>query len=87
MKYDGTWGAHVELQAAALLFKLPIYMLTQKGGSGDYYWEIFKPMKDPLELPDSTIESLKVPIDHYIPLYLYNSGLVPRPFHAFQCFT
>ena len=46
-RYDRTWGTHVELQAAASLLKLPIYVFTQEGGSGDYYWEIFKPMKDP----------------------------------------
>ena len=54
----------VELQAAASLLKLPIYVFTQKGGSGDYYWEIFKPMKDPLKLPDSTIEKPRG-VDHY----------------------
>lgn len=41
MKYDRTWGTYVELQAAASLLKLPIYVFTQKSGSDGYYWDIF----------------------------------------------
>lgn len=63
-KHDRRWGTHVELQAAASLLKLPIYVFTQKSGSGDYYWEIFKPMKEPLKLPDSAIEKPQG-VDHY----------------------
>ena len=54
----------MELQAAASLLKLQIYVFTQKSGSGDYYWEIFKPMKEHLKLPESSIEKPRG-VDHY----------------------
>ena len=48
MKYERTWGTHVELQAAASLLKpyQSSYVFTQKSGSGEYYWEVFKPIRD-----------------------------------------
>ena len=52
-------GTHVELQAAASLLKLPIYVFTQKNGSDDYYWEVFKPIRNGqtvLKFPESDIE-------------------------------
>ena len=40
------------------------YVFTQKYGSGDYYWEIFKPMKEPLKLPELAVEKPRG-VDHY----------------------
>ena len=41
------------------------YMCShKKNGSGDYYWEIFKPMKEPLKLPKSAVEKPRG-VDHY----------------------
>ena len=64
MKHERTWGTQLELQAAASLLKLPIYVFTQKDGSGDYYWEIFKPINSPLRSPDTTIEK-PLGVHHY----------------------
>ena len=67
MKHERTWGTHVELQAAASLLKLPIYVFTQKSGSGEYYWEVFKPIRDAqtvLKLPESAIQK-PLGVHHY----------------------
>ena len=38
--------------------------IRKKNGSGDYYWEIFTPLKEPLNLPESFIEKPRG-VDHY----------------------
>ena len=42
-------------------------MFTQKSGSGEYYWEVFKPIRDAqtvLKLPESAIQK-SLGVHHY----------------------
>ena len=48
----------------SILAKATNLCVYTKHGSGDYYWEIFRPMKDPLKLPYSAIEKPRG-ADHY----------------------
>ena len=69
MKHERTWVTHVELQAAASLLKpyQSSYVFTQKSGSGEYYWEVFKPVRDAqtvLKLPESAIQK-PLGVHHY----------------------
>ena len=67
MKHERSWGTHVELQAAASLLQLPIYVFTQKNGSDDYYWEVFKPIRNGqtvLKFPESDTENPRA-VHHY----------------------
>lgn len=64
IKLQKTWGTHVELQAAACLLELPIYVCTQKSGSGQFYWEVFKPLKTKFTIPKNKIEK-PCGIHHY----------------------
>jgi hypothetical protein len=49
------WGSHVELQAAACLLDLPIYVCTQKDGNKSFFWEVFKPLQEELIFPESRL--------------------------------
>ena len=60
MKYSGKWGTQVELQAAASLAQVPIYVLT-KGGTefAEYKWIMYKPHSlANLKFPDEELHFL-----------------------------
>lgn len=44
MQHVGEWGTQVELQAAAILFQKPLYVLTQcTNDKEEYNWILYKP--------------------------------------------
>jgi len=58
MKCLGKWGTQVELQAAASLAQIPIYVLT-KGTSEHYKWIMYKPhLKTNLKFPNEDLNFL-----------------------------
>ena len=60
MKYLGKWGTQVELQAAASLAQIPIYVLT-KGATEEakYDWIMYKPhLTTHLKFPDEDLRFL-----------------------------
>ena len=63
MKYSGKWGTQVELQAAACLAQVLIYVLT-KGGTefAEYKWIMYKPYSlANLKFPDEELHFLFEP--------------------------
>ena len=40
----GTWGTHVELQAIATYYQVPIYICIHNRKNKGYHWEITKPI-------------------------------------------
>jgi len=53
MKCLGKWGTQVELQAAASIVQVPIYVLTKKSMDSEYHWILYKPYsKTSLRFPD-----------------------------------
>ena len=43
MQRNARWGTQVEIQAAASLFQVPIYVATNSLIQGVYKWTVFKP--------------------------------------------
>ena len=41
MRNNYVWGTHCEIVAAALLFKVPIFVAIRKNNAGPYYWTKF----------------------------------------------
>ena len=54
MQRNAQWGTQVEIQAAASLFQVPIYVATNSLVQGVYKWTVFKPQdKSSLMGPDN----------------------------------
>ena len=45
MQRNAQWGTQVEIQAAASLFQVPIYVATNSLIQGVYKWTVFKPQE------------------------------------------
>ena len=39
-----TWGTHLEIIAAATLFKVPVYYCTQSASNSHFTWGAFRPI-------------------------------------------
>jgi len=63
MQHLSVWGAHVELQATASLFQVPVYMLTFSRQQNRYIWHCYQPW-------DSS--KLKFPETEPLPTHLSN---------------
>ena len=65
MKLNYVWGSHCEILAAALLFKVSVFVALRKSDGGPYYWAKFSSRDTNFNLPQG-IEALTVP--HHIEL-------------------
>ena len=43
MQHLSVWGTHIELQATASLFQVPVYMLTFSRQQNRYIWHYYQP--------------------------------------------
>lgn len=70
------WGTHVEMMAAATLFRAPVYYIKKSTPEEGYHWEVFQP----LTLPTNT--QLRLPeLSEEDPLY---SATPPEHFELFH---
>ena len=45
-----SYGTHVELEAAATYYQVPIYICTENRQKEGYHWEVIKPLCEPSKL-------------------------------------
>ena len=44
MSKPNSWGTHLEIYAAATLFRIPVYYCTQSTSDSRYTWGVFNPI-------------------------------------------
>jgi len=86
MQRETRWGTHVELQAAASLFQVPVYVATNSLIQGMYKWTVFTPqdkssLKGPENIP-TLLPSLNINVKSHLELChtsnTHYDSIVPR---------
>ncbi len=73
MAYNRVFGSHVELQAAASLFEMPVYLCTISPQDGQYKWTQYKPFPpDKLVYPPS--KERPTTLNHLSHIELFHTG-------------